>query len=155
MTTAIWVLGGLALQLGSLDAPAPKPRQYVAYAAEQQVVAAGKQTMLELRFHVADGYHVNSHKPVSELQIATTVDVGTAPGVKVAAADYPAGKAYRFSFDPSEKLDVYSEDFVVKLPIVAVAGAHELKGALKYQACDRAACYPPKTLPLDILFTAK
>ncbi len=121
----------------------------------QQTVAAGKRTMLELRFKVQDGYHIVSHVPKSELQIPTVVDLPAADGVTVAAAEYPAGKIYSFSFDPSEKLDVYQGDFIVRVPVVAGAGAHELKGKLTYQACDTAACYPPRTLPVDVLFTAK
>jgi hypothetical protein len=30
-----------------------------------------------------------------------------------------------------------------------------VNGTLRYQACDNASCYPPKTLPVQILFTAK
>ena len=40
--------------MGSFDAP-PKPRSFVVYAAEEQTVAAGKRTILELRFHVVEG----------------------------------------------------------------------------------------------------
>jgi hypothetical protein len=62
---------------------------------------------------------------------------------------------YSFSFDPTEKLDVYAGDFTMKLPVVAAAGEHTVSGVLRYQACDNAACYPPKTLPVQVLFTAK
>jgi len=140
--------------LGSLEAP-KKTKQFVEYAAESQVVPAGKRTVLELRFRVVEGYHINSHKPNSELQIPTVVQSLAGAGVTVLAAEYPAGKPYSFSFSPDEKLDVYQGDFVVKVPVVASAGAHELKGILRYQACDTAACYPPKSLPVDVLFTAK
>jgi hypothetical protein len=145
----------MAGQLGQLDAPARVPKQRVTYVAEAQTVAAGKKAVLELRFKVDDGFHVNSHTPKSELQIPTALSLGVTDGVKAAPAEYPAGKEYSFSFSPSEKLDVYSDDFVVKVPVVASAGAHELKGTLKYQACDKAACYPPRTLPVDVVFTAK
>jgi DsbC/DsbD-like thiol-disulfide interchange protein len=144
-----------AQDLGSLDGPAKAPKQYVIFAAEPQSVAAGKQSLLELRFKVLDGYHINSHAPKSELQIPTVVQLSPGNGVKLAQAEYPAGKPYSFSFDPSEKLDVYQGDFVVRVPVIAAAGAHELKGQLTYQACDTAACYPPRTLPVDVLFTAK
>jgi len=133
----------------------PKPKGYVVFAAEPQMVAAGKNAVLELRFHVVSGYHVNSHTPKSELLIPTRLELGDAAGVKAGALQYPAGKLFSFSFDPSEKLDVYADDFTVRLPVVATPGEHELKGTLKYQACDNAACYPPKTLPVDVLFTAK
>lgn len=145
----------LAGQLGQLDAPAKAPKQRVTYVAEAQTVAAGKRTVLELRFRVDDGFHVNSHTPKSALQIPTALDLGAAGGVQVSGFEYPAGKEYSFAFDPSEKLDVYSDAFVVKVPVVAAAGSHELKGELKYQACDKAACYPPRTLPVDVVFTAK
>ena len=74
---------------------------------------------------------------------------------KAEAAEYPAGTSYSFSFDPTEKLDVYAGDFTVKVPVVAGAGMHTVDGTLRYQACDHAACYPPKSLPVQVIFTAK
>ena len=142
-------------QVGNLDAPAAKPKSYVVYAAEQQVIAAGKKSVLELHFRVVDGFHVNSHTPKSELLIPTQIVLQPAAGVKADAVEYPTGTSYSFSFDPTEKLDVYSGAFTVKLPVVAEAGAHTIAGTLRYQACDHAACYPPKTLPVEVLFTAK
>ena len=142
-------------QVGSLDGPAAKPKSYVVYAAEQQVIGAGKKSVLELHFRVVDGFHVNSHTPKSELLIPTQIVLQPAAGVKADAVEYPAGTSYSFSFDPSEKLDVYSGAFTVKLPVVAEAGAHTIAGTLRYQACDHAACYPPKSLPVEVLFTAK
>jgi Disulphide bond corrector protein DsbC len=142
-------------QVGSLDGPAAKPKSYVVYAAEQQVIGAGKKSVLELHFRVVDGFHVNSHTPKSELLIPTQIVLQPAAGVKADAVEYPAGTSYSFSFDPTEKLDVYSGAFTVKLPVVAEAGAHTIAGTLRYQACDHAACYPPKSLPVEVLFTAK
>jgi DsbC/DsbD-like thiol-disulfide interchange protein len=144
-----------AQQVGNLDAPAPKPKSYVLYAAEQQNVTAGKRSVLELHFRVVDGFHVNSHTPKSELLIPTQITLQPAAGVKAETVEYPAGTSYSFSFDPTEKLDVYTGAFTVKLPVVADAGAHSIDGTLRYQACDHAACYPPKSLPVQVIFTAK
>jgi hypothetical protein len=138
----------------AMNAPAPS-RSYVAYASEAQTVAAGRQSTLELRFQVAEPYHINSHTPNSELLIPTTLTLDAASGVKAGALLYPPGHAYSFSFDPKDKVDVYSGSFVVKLPVVAVAGEHTITGSLRYQACDNASCYPPKTVPVKIVFTAK
>jgi DsbC/DsbD-like thiol-disulfide interchange protein len=145
----------LSAQVGNLDAPAVKPKAYVVYAAEPQNITAGKRSVLELHFRVVDGFHVNSHTPKSELLIPTQIALQPAPGVKAETLEYPAGSSYSFSFDPSEKLDVYSGAFTVKLPVVAEAGTHTVDGALRYQACDHAACYPPKSLPVQVIFTAK
>lgn len=155
LIAVLLVLPLAAQEFGSLDGPPAKSHQFVAYQSEQLVIPAGKRAVLELRFRVEDGYHVNSHSPKSDLQIPTRVELESATGVKVAAAEYPAGKLFSFGFDPKEKLDVYQDSFVVKVPVVASAGEHEVKGALRYQACDHAACYPPKTLPVTVMFTAR
>ena len=155
---AAWILMAPlagAQAVGNLDATPVKARQYVAYAAEEQVVPAGKRAVLELRFEVLPGYHVNSHRPKSELLLPTAVDLGAAAGVKLGTAEYPAGTEFSFELDPTDKLDVYAGSFKVSVPVVAAAGEHELKGTLKYQACNHAACYPPKTLEISVPFTAR
>jgi hypothetical protein len=159
------VIGRLAACLGcvlALGTPgafaqwgAPAAKGHVVYAAEPQTVPAGRAAKVELRFHVEDGFHVNSHTPVSDLLIPTVLTVAPDGGVKLAGPEYPAGTSYSFSFDPKEKLNVYQGDFVVKVPVVASAGEHTLKGSLRYQACDKAACYPPRTLAVEAPFKAK
>lgn len=132
-----------------------KPKTYISYTAEPQSVVAGAPGVLELHFRVADGYHVNSHAPKSELLIATSLTVEPVAGVRAGKVDYPAGVAYSFPGQPGEVLDVYSGDFSVRVPVEAKAGEHTVTGVLRYQACDHAACYPPKSLPVEVLFTAK
>jgi hypothetical protein len=134
---------------------APRPKSYVLYTATPQTVPAGKNAVLELRFHVMEGYHVNSHTPKSDLLIPTVLKLDPADGVKAGTLEYPPGKMYSFSFEPDEKLDVYAGDFTVKLPVVAAAGDHTINGTLRYQACDNAACYPPKTLPVQVTISTK
>ena len=146
--------GLAAQQVGSLDATA-KAKGYVTYAAEPQTVKAGKPSVLELHFQVRDGFHVNSHTPKSELLIPTAIKLQAADGVKAAEAVYPAGTLFSFSFEPKEKLDVYTGNFTLKIPVVATAGEHTIEGSLHYQACDTAACYPPKNLPVQVAFTVK
>jgi hypothetical protein len=148
------LLLALAASAIAQDAPA-KPKAYVLYAAEPETVAAGKHAVVELRFHVVEGYHINSHTPKSEWLIPTVVKLDGAEGVTAGTVEYPAGKEYSFSFDPKEKLDVYSGDFTVKVPVVAAAGEHTVAGTLHYQACDNAACYPPRNLAVKAVFTAK
>ena len=142
-------------QIGVMDGGAPKPKAYVLYAAEVQAVPSGKLAELALRFHVVQGMHVNSHTPKSPLLIPTALTLQPANGVKAGDLEYPAGHLFSFSFDPSDKVDVYSDDFVVKLPVVATPGEHTIEATLKYQACDNASCYPPRTVPIKVLFTAK
>jgi uncharacterized protein YaiE (UPF0345 family) len=157
---AVLALGGGAAQqsvaqdFGDFDAK-PKSQGFVVYAAEPQTLAAGKANVVELNFRVIDGLHVNSHTPKSELLIPTTLKLDAAPGVKVGNVVYPAGTSYTFSASPGEKLDVYTGAFTVKVPVTAQAGVRMLAGSLKYQACDHEACYPPKTLPVEVAITVR
>jgi hypothetical protein len=141
-------------QFGSMDAPA-KPRATVLYAAEPQSVPAARRAMLELRFQIVPGFHINSHTPKSELLIPTTLNLEPETGVKPGAPVYPAGQLYSFPSVPGEKLDVYAGNFIIRLPVMATPGDHTMDATLKYQACDNASCYPPKSLPIKIVFTAK
>jgi hypothetical protein len=149
------VCGVLMAQQGTINSGVSKPKQYISYSAEEQAVKARKASVVEMRFRVADGFHVNSHTPKSELLIPTALNLEALDGVKTEAIQYPAGTAYSFSFEPNEKLDVYTGVFTVKVPVVAAAGSHTVNGTLRYQACDSAACYPPKTLPVQLILTAK
>ncbi|QNI38518.1 protein-disulfide reductase DsbD N-terminal domain-containing protein [Edaphobacter sp. 4G125] len=132
-----------------------KTKQYITYVAEEQRLTAGKKGALVLRFQVNEGFHVNSHTPKSELLIPTNIAFQPAAGVTASPVEYPTGTAYSFSFEPNEKLDVYTGSFTVKVPVVVEAGSHTINGVLRYQACDKAACYPPKSLPVQVLVTAK
>ena len=132
-----------------------RAKAYVVYAAEPQTVVANKPATLELRFQVISGYHVNSHTPKSEFLIPTAVTLQPTAGVKQGELQYPHGVPYSFATDPNTKLDVYAGAFTVKLPVVASPGQHALDGTLKYQACDNASCFPPRTVPLKVLFNAK
>ena len=147
------LLGLALLQMGAMDAP--KPKQYVMYVTDQATVAAGKKATVEVRFKVMDGFHVNSHTPKSELLIPTKLTLQAEDGVKAGDVEYPKGTEYAFEFQPGEKLDVYSGNFVVKVPVEVSAGEHRVGATLRYQACDHAACYPPKSLPVSLVVVGK
>ncbi len=162
-----WVLVGLvcaglpvtvAAQVtgGDLNGGARAHRDFVSYAAEPATVAAGRRSVVEVHLRVAEGFHVNSHRPKSDLLIPTAATL--APGdaaVTVGDVEYPAGTSYHFAASPGETLDVYTGAIVLRVPVTAAAGEHTLKGSLRYQACDQQACYPPKVLALAVPFTAK
>ena len=144
-----------ACQQIDLSAPPPKPTQVIKFVAEEQVIHAGKRAIVEMRFRVVDGYHVNSHKPLSDLLIPTVLKLDAADGVKTEDALYPAGTPYVLRFQTEAKLDVYTGMFTLRIPVVASAGMHTVNGTLRYQACDNASCYPPRYLPVQLLLTAK
>ncbi len=136
------------------ESDAPGKRQWVTFLGpESQTVAASGKAEVALRFHIEDGYHVNSHTPKSDYLIPTQLLVIEEPGITAQQVDFPEGSEYAFSFDPTNKLDVYAGDITLTAHIQATRGEHTLHAVLRYQACDHAACYPPKSLPVQVKLT--
>lgn len=135
--------------------PTPAKKGHVDFAAEPQTIAANRSGTIQLHFRVDPGFHINSHAPRSEMLIPTRLLVEDMNGAEVTTVDFPAGTPYSFAFEPKTKLDVYTGDVTLTAHVKAKPGAYTMKAALHYQACDQAACYPPKTLPLEQPFTAK
>jgi Thiol:disulfide interchange protein DsbD, N-terminal len=116
-------------------------------------VKQGASTTVPLSFRVSSGYHINSNRPKSEFLIPTTLKVDATTDILIGKTTYPEGQDMSFAFAPDEKLNVYTGDFQVDVlvrPLHDVqVGKYVVRGILKYQACDNAACYPPKQLPLS------
>ena len=115
-------------------------------------VEAGKPEVVELRFRVEDGFHINSHAPKDELLIPTVLTIS---GAKVVGTEYPKGMPFKLGFGDGEVLDVYQGEFRVKVTLVAAKGASSLVGALRYQACDKSVCLPPRTVPVKVAVTGR
>jgi hypothetical protein len=113
----------------------------------------GKAATVPLSFRVARGYHINSNRPKSEFLIPTTLKIDATTDIVIGKTTYPEGQDMSFAFAPDEKLNVYTGDFQVDVlvrPLHSVqVGKYIIRGILKYQACDNAACYPPKQLPVS------
>jgi hypothetical protein len=116
-------------------------------------VTRGKPSTVDLHFRIGSGFHINSNTPKSEFLIPTTLKLDAPTDIVIGKVTYPEGKEMSFPFAPDDKLSVYSGPFalgVVVRPLASVLpGKYLLRGRLKYQACDNAACYPPKQLPVE------
>lgn len=111
------------------------------------------QTIVKLNFRVAEGFHINSNTPKSEYLIPTVLKMDVPTDIVLGKTDYPQGKDLTFPFSPDETLNVYSGDFTVAVSVhplkSVVPGKYMMHGVLRYQACDNAQCFPPKTLPVS------
>ena len=146
----------LALSMTAVPAMAQTPGQAptLSVAAVPLVTAERtKDTMVNVNFRVPPGYHINSNAPKSEFLIPTTLRMDLPTDIILGKIQYPAGEDLTFPFSPDEKLNVYTGDFAITLAVhplhSVVAGKYIMHGALRYQACDNAACYPPKNLPVS------
>jgi len=111
-----------------------------------------RATMVNLDFRIPPGYHINSNTPKSEFLIPTALKMDLPTDIILGKIEYPPGVDKNFPFSPDEKLSVYSGDFTIAVAVhplhSVVPGKYVMHGVLRYQACDNAACYPPRTLPV-------
>jgi hypothetical protein len=116
-------------------------------------VTRGKANTVSLRFHVGAGFHVNSNHPKSEFLIPTALKLNAPTDIMIGGVSYPPGEEMSFAFAPDDKLSVFTGDFPVTVEVRPLAGVlparYMIHGELRYQACDNAACYPPKKLPVQ------
>lgn len=111
------------------------------------------QTVVSLNFRVMPGFHINSNAPKDEFLIPTALKMDLPTDIVLGKIEYPAGSDVSFPFSPDQKLNVYSGDFAINVtvhPLASVVpGKYVMHGVLRYQACDNAQCFPPKTLPVN------
>lgn len=137
-----------------------RPQPSIAMAPVGKVqVKPGNKASVELDFRVGSDFHINSNKPHSQLLIPTVLKLEASGPVSVSEIDYPAGQDQSFPFAPDEKLNVYSGDFslsaIVKVETKAARGSYPVTGQLRFQACDRSACYPPRSIPVKFEVTVE
>ena len=116
-------------------------------------ISKGKENTVKLEFQVGSGFHINSNKPSAQYMIPTVLRLDPPTDIVVGKIVYPAGEEMSFPFAPDEKLSVYSGDFTLAVMVRPLSGVlpgkYEFRGQMRYQACDHAACYPPKNLPVQ------
>jgi hypothetical protein len=133
---------------------ANQPVQYT--YPEQIELTVGSPQEVDLHFHIREGLHINSHKPLDASFIRTELIVAEPPGIDVEAVDFPPGAPYASQAFPGHKLSVYTGDLILRARILAQKpGEHMLPAALRYQACDLDSCLPPKKAPVALDIVAR
>ena len=155
MTNRIFCVGlVLLMSIAARPEDLERGRAWVSMApAALTNIDRGKPGIVDLQFRVARGFHINSNQPKQEYLKKTELKLDAPTDIVIGRITYPAGQDRSFPFAPNDKLSVYSGDFAVGVtvrPLHNVLPAkYAIHGFLKYQACDNAACYPPKQLPVS------
>jgi DsbC/DsbD-like thiol-disulfide interchange protein len=150
------MLGIMLVAIGSFaqDVLSKRPAHVTLEPVAPVTLRGAKGASAEVRFKIRDGFHINSNKPNSDLLIPTEIVLTSSREVKAGKPVYPAGHDFALTFSPQEKLNVYSGEVLVPVPLSAgkpiKAGTYSLKGELKYQACDDRSCFPPKTVAFEV-----
>jgi hypothetical protein len=136
--------------------------QDISYSRKQSVtmqpppiasIYRGHPGTVQLQFRVSSGLHINSNQPKEEYLKKTELKLDAPTDITIEKVIYPDGQDRTFPFAPDEPINVYSGDFPIEVVVrplkTVIPMKYAVHGWLFYQACDNAACYPPKRLPMS------
>jgi thiol:disulfide interchange protein DsbD len=94
------------------------------------------------------GLHVQSSKPLDKYLIATKLDIETPAGMKAGPVSYPRAVMRNLKFSKSS-VAVYEGRAILRFSVMVPANysgsSGEIKGKLRFQACNDESCFPPVT----------
>jgi suppressor for copper-sensitivity B len=143
----------------AISAPAQVLRQEkaeVGLLADRTAYEPGETARVAAKVVVEEEWHVNSNTPTFDYLIPTKLDLELPAGWPEETLRYPKHKMQTFAF-ADQPLAVYDGEFVilaeVKVPAGAPKGPVEVRGALRYQACNDSQCLPPVTTDATVTLT--
>jgi len=111
-------------------------------------VKKGRVTRASVTLDIPSGLHVQSSKPLDKFLVATKLDVETPSGMNVGPISYPRALMKKLKFSKA-MVAVYEGKAVIRFNVTVQAnysgGSGEIKGKLRFQACNDESCFPPIT----------
>lgn len=111
-------------------------------------IKKGRVVRASVTMDIPSGLHVQSNKPLDKFLIATKLDVETPTGMKVGPISYPRALMRKLKFSKG-MVAVYEGKSIVRFNVTVPqnysGGSGEIKGKLRFQACDDESCFPPVT----------
>ena len=113
----------------------------------------GRSVQGNVVMEIPSGLHVQSSRPLDKFLVATKLEIETPQGVKVSAPIYPRAVMRNLKFSKT-KVAVYESRaqirFNVTIPANFNGNSAELKGRLRFQACNDESCFAPVTREVKI-----
>ena len=111
-------------------------------------VKKGRIARASVVMDIPSGLHVQSSKPLDKFLVATKLDVETPSGMKVGPISYPRAVMRKLKFSKG-MVAVYEGKAMIRFNVTVPAnyssGSGDIKGKLRFQACNDDACFPPVT----------
>jgi len=140
----------LLIPASSYSTPPPQPSGDVKVygSVTPDKVKKGQTVRASVTMEIPSGLHVQSSKPLDKFLVATKLEVETPAGMKVGPIAYPRALLRSFKFS-KDKVAVYEGKAVIRFNVTVPAnysgGSGDIKGKLRFQACDDDKCFPPLT----------
>jgi hypothetical protein len=129
-------------------------KQYVAIG-ELPKVASKRSAVVQVKIPltVQMGFHVNSNTPSEEYLIPMKLTWKATGALEGGQITYPKPSLEKYEF-ADKPLSVFTGAIELtanfKVAANAAAGPGVAAGSIRYQACNDRACFPPKTLEINL-----
>jgi thioredoxin:protein disulfide reductase len=111
-------------------------------------VKKGRVVRATVVMEIPSGLHIQSSKPLDKFLVATKLDVETPSGMNVGPISYPRPVMRKLKFSKGA-VAVYEGRAIVRFNVTVPANyggsSGEIKGKLRFQACNDESCFPPVT----------
>ena len=111
-------------------------------------VKKGRRVRASVLMDIPSGLHVQSNKPLDKFLVPTKLDVETPSGMNVGPISYPRALMRKLKFSKGN-VAVYEGKAMIRFDVTVPAnysgGSGEIKGKLRFQACNDESCFPPVT----------
>ena len=111
-------------------------------------VKKGRVVRATVVMDIPSGLHVQSNKPLDKFLVATKLDVETPSGMNVGPITYPRALMRKLKFSKNT-VAVYEGRTMIRFNVTVPAnysgGSGDIKGKLRFQACNDESCFPPVT----------
>jgi len=111
-------------------------------------VKKGRIARASVVMEIPSGLHVQSSKPLDKFLVATKLDIETPSGMQVGPVSYPRPLMRKLKFSKG-MVAVYEGRAVIRFNVTVPAnysgGSGDIKGKLRFQACNDESCFPPVT----------
>ena len=111
-------------------------------------IKKGRVVRATVVMDIPNGLHVQSSKPLDKFLVPTKLDVETPSGMQVGPISYPRPLMRKLKFSKGA-VAVYEGKAMIRFNVTVPAnysgGSGEIKGKLRFQACNDESCFPPVT----------
>lgn len=111
-------------------------------------IKKGRAVKGSVVMEIPAGLHVQSSKPLDKYLVATKLDLETPSGMRVGPVAYPRAVMRNLKFSKGA-VAVYEGRAILRFNVTVPANysgsSGEIKGKLRFQACNDASCFPPVT----------
>jgi thioredoxin:protein disulfide reductase len=148
LTTALLLVPANFLATPLPPTPQSAPDIGVSERLASDKVRKGGTVQGTVTMDIPSGYHVNSNRPLEKFLIASQLQIEAPKGMRVGSVVYPRPVLRKLKFSKS-KVSVFEGRAVIRFSVTVPASfpsrTVELKGHLRYQACNDDTCFPPRT----------